>query len=136
MILPGQLLNLIIVSLQLFCSLLFSNVQRTRPTAIDDEQDENDDDDEVSDDEPIETPDVGAKRTEHIRENFKVDNEREMKQIKWELDREQVYANRSKRYEKHLKKTTRRKPKLTRREKRRKLHEMNEKKTKKRVRFS
>lgn len=102
-----------------------SNVQRTRPLKNDD------DDDEISDDEVIDTPDVGTKKTEHIRENFKVDNEREMKQIKWELDREQIHAKRSKRYEKHLKKTSRRKPKLTRREKRRQLHEMNEKKTKK-----
>lgn len=66
---------------------LFSNVRRTRPTEIDD--DDGDDDgededrpftldnaDEVSDDEVIETPEVGTKKTEHIRENFKVDNER------------------------------------------------------------
>jgi len=131
-----------------------SNVQRHRSSRIDNDDDDDDDEDndendgedrpftlnnadEVSDDDVIDTPDAGTKKTEHIRENFKVDNEREMKQIKWELDREQVYAKRSKRYDKHVKKTSRRKPKLTRREKRRKLHEINEKKTKKKsVRFN
>ena len=63
-----------------------------------------------------------------------------MKQIKWELDREQTYAQRSRRYDKHLKRTSKRKPKLTRREKRRQLHEAANPSAKlakkKRVRFS
>ncbi len=60
----------------------------------------------------------------------------EMKQIKWELDRERTYAQRSRRYDKHMKKTSRRKPKLTRREKRRQLNQTNIPKKKKRVHFS
>lgn len=60
-----------------------------------------------------------------------------MKQIKWELDRERTFAQRSRRYDQHKKKTSKRKPKLTRREKRRQLHQTDTtKKTKKRVRFS
>lgn len=58
-----------------------------------------------------------------------------MKQIKWELDRERTFAQRSRRYDKHMKSTSRRKPKLTRREKRQQLNKTNLKK-KKRVRFS
>jgi hypothetical protein len=58
-----------------------------------------------------------------------------MKQIKWELDRERTFANRSRRYDKHMKKTSKRKPKLTRREKRRQLNTTNIK-PKKRVHFS
>ena len=61
----------------------------------------------------------------------------EMKQIKWELDRERTFAQRSRRYDKHMKKTSKRKPKLTRREKRRQMHEANNvTKKKKRVHFS
>jgi hypothetical protein len=60
-----------------------------------------------------------------------------MKQIKWELDRERTFSQRSRRYDKHMKKTSKRKPKLTRREKRRQLHEANNvTKKKKRVHFS
>ena len=51
-----------------------------------------------------------------------------MKQIKWELDRERTYAQRSRRYDKHIKKTSRRKHKLTRREKRRKMNKTDKKK--------
>ena len=58
-----------------------------------------------------------------------------MKQIKWELDRERTYAQRSRRYDKHMKKTSKRKPKLTRREKRRQINQPIIKK-KKRVHFS
>ncbi len=60
----------------------------------------------------------------------------EMKQIQWELDRERTYAQRTRRYDKHMKKTSKRKPKLTRREKRRQLHQSNVTKKKKRVHFS
>jgi hypothetical protein len=59
-----------------------------------------------------------------------------MKQIKWELDRERTYAQRSRRYDSHIKKTSRRKPKLTRREKRRQIYPTNTIKKKKRVHFS
>lgn len=59
-----------------------------------------------------------------------------MKQIKWELDRERTFAHRTRRYDKHMKKTSKRKGKLTRREKRRQINSNNPPKTKKRVRFS
>lgn len=61
-----------------------------------------------------------------------------MKQIKWEMDREQMFKQRIRRYEKNIKKTARRKPKLTRREKRRQLHadKTSATKKKKKVRFS
>ena len=61
-----------------------------------------------------------------------------MKQIKWELDRERTYAQRSRRYDSHIKKTSKRKPKLTRREKRRQMNQTtnNTIKKKKRVHFS
>ena len=61
----------------------------------------------------------------------------EMKQIKWELDRERTFAHRTRRFDQHMKKTGKRKAKLTRREKRRQLHDNNvTKKKKKRVRSS
>lgn len=60
----------------------------------------------------------------------------EMKQIKWELDRERTFANRTRRYDKHMKKTSKRKGKLTRREKRRQMNPDNQTKKKKRVHFS
>lgn len=60
----------------------------------------------------------------------------EIKQIKWELDRERTFAQRTRRYDKHMKKTSKRKPKLTRREKRRQLNQSTVPKKKKRVHFS
>ncbi|UJR23294.1 hypothetical protein I4U23_026310 [Adineta vaga] len=93
------------------------------------------DGDELSDDEQLDDNDHETISNEHIRDNFKVDNEREMKQIKWELDRERTFAQRTRRYDKHMKKTGKRKPKLTRREKRRQMNQTNLKK-KKRVHFS
>lgn len=59
-----------------------------------------------------------------------------MKQIKWELDREQIFKQRDRRLQRNIKKTSRRKPKLTRREKRRKLHQEKITKVNKRVRFN
>ena len=111
-------------------------------------------DDEASDDEQIDDNEHGSTRNQHIHENYKVDNERgkkssvfsydrlfpfivEMKQIKWELDRERTFAQRSRRFDQHMKKTGKRKPKLTRREKRRLLHPSPvPTKKKKRVHFS
>ena len=114
------------------------------------------DGDELSDDEQLDDNEHETISNQHIHDNFKVDNERgmkkkkeliiiiiylffdilEMKQIKWELDRERTYAHRIRRYDKHMKKTSKRKPKLTRREKRRQINQTNKPKTKKRVHFS
>ncbi|CAF1013413.1 unnamed protein product [Adineta ricciae] len=123
-----------------------STVQRVRRTdeLVDDDGDDDDmtnrpstfnDGDELSDDEQLDDNEHESISNQHIRDNFKVDNEREMKQIKWEMDRERTFAQRSRRYDKHMKKTGKRKPKLTRREKRRQMNETNLKK-KKRVHFS
>ncbi|CAF0814566.1 unnamed protein product [Rotaria sordida] len=93
--------------------------------------------DELSDDEQVDDNEHDTINNQHIHENFKVDNEREMKQIKWELDREHTYAQRSRRYDKYMKKTSRRKPKLTRREKRQQMNQkVIKKKKKKHVHFS
>jgi len=114
-----------------------STVQRVHRTneSADDDDDEIDnrpftlnDGDELSDDEQLDDNEHETISNQHIHDNFKVDNEREMKQIKWELDRERTYAHRSRRYDKHIKKTSRRKPKLTRREKRRQMNTTNIKK--------
>jgi hypothetical protein len=110
------------------------------------------DGDELSDDEQLDDNEHETISNQHIHDNFKVDNERgmkidflitiiiglylEMKQIKWELDREHTYAQRSRRYDKYMKKTSKRKPKLTRREKRRQMNPIDIKKKKKRVHFS
>ncbi|CAF2839700.1 unnamed protein product [Rotaria sp. Silwood2] len=113
----------------------------------DDDNDDDDDDmnhrpftlndgDLLSDDEQLDDNEHDTISNQHIHDNFKVDNEREMKQIKWELDRERTYAQRSRRYDKHIKKTSRRKPKLTRREKRQQMNQQVIKKKKKRVHFS
>jgi len=104
-----------------------STVQPTHQPTNDNDDDDDDrpftlnNGDELSDDEQIDD----TISNQNIHENFKVDNEREMKQIKWELDRERTFAQRSRRYDKHMKKTSRRKPKLTRREKRRQMNQTN-----------
>ncbi|CAF1015084.1 unnamed protein product [Adineta steineri] len=108
----------------------------------DDEDDKNkrpftlNDGDELSDDEQLDDNAHEKISNQHIHENFKVDNEREMKQIKWEMDRERTYTQRSRRYDQHIKKTSKRKPKLTRREKRRQMNPQPIIKKKKRVHFS
>lgn len=154
---------------QLACSSTVQRGRRDDAPTNDDEDDDDDamahrpftlnDGDELSDDEQLDDNAHETISNEHIRDNFKVDNERgtravrrqshaharvlsvaEMKQIKWEMDRERTYAQRTRRYDKHMKKTGKRKPKLTRREKRRQLHQTNSTTTttkkKKRVRFS
>ncbi|CAF3169610.1 unnamed protein product [Rotaria socialis] len=93
------------------------------------------DGDELSDDVQLDDNEHDTVSNQNIRENFQVNNEREMKQIKWELDRERTFATRQRRYDKHMKKTSKRKPKLTRREKRQQMNQPNIKK-KKRVHFS
>ena len=76
-----------LLAFQAFC--LFSTVQRAhrndQPTSDDEDTDERpftlNDGDELSDDEQLDDDDVGGGEVEntkhqHIRENFKVDNER------------------------------------------------------------
>ncbi|CAF1034603.1 unnamed protein product [Rotaria sp. Silwood1] len=125
-----------------------STVQRVHRHDDDELKEDDDDDDmnhrpftlndgdELSDDEQLDDNEHDTNSYQHIHDNFKVDNEREMKQIKWELDRERTYAQRSRRYDKHIKKTSRRKPKLTRREKRQQMNKQVIKKKKKHVHFS
>ncbi|CAF1268772.1 unnamed protein product, partial [Didymodactylos carnosus] len=67
----------------------------------------------------------GDKRGNNIGENFKVNNDKELKQVKWELDRERKFRDRDRKYESHLKKTGQVKRKLTRRQKRKNLHNEN-----------
>ncbi|CAF4007845.1 unnamed protein product, partial [Rotaria magnacalcarata] len=122
-----------------------STVQRVHRTdELQDDEEDNvtinrpftlNDGDELSDDVQLDDNEHDTITDQNIRENFKVDNEREMKQIKWELDRERTFATRQRRYDKHMKKTSKRKPKLTRREKRQQMNQQNIKK-KKRVHFS